>query len=31
MQKNIETSDNELMSLEDRIKEIQKQIQGLMK
>ena len=31
MKKNIETDDSELMKLEDRVKEIQKQIQELMK
>ena len=31
MKKNIETSDKDLMTLEDRVKEIQKQIQELMK
>ena len=31
MQQNIETNDNELKTLEDRVKEIQKQIQALMK
>ncbi len=31
MKKNLETNDNELMNLEDRVKEIQKQIQDLMK
>ena len=31
MKKKLETNDNELMNLEDRVKEIQKQIQELMK
>ena len=31
MKKNIETDDSELMKLEERVKEIQKQIQELMK
>ena len=31
MQQNMETNDNELKTLEDRVKEIQKQIQNLMK
>ena len=31
MKKNLETNDNDLMNLEDRVKEIQKQIQELMK
>ena len=31
MKKNIETNDEELKSLEDRVKELQKQIQGMMK
>ena len=31
MKKNLETNDNDLISLEDRVKEIQKQIQELMK
>ena len=31
MKKNIETDDSELMKLEDRVKEIQRQIQELMK
>ena len=31
MKKNIETDDSELMKLEDRVKEIQKQIKELMK
>ena len=31
MKKNLETNDNELINLEDRVKEIQKQIQELMK
>ena len=31
MKKNIETNDEELKSLEDRVKELQRQIQGMMK
>ena len=31
MKQNIDTEDNELKTLEDRVKEIQKQIQSLMK
>ena len=31
MKKNLETDDSELMNLEDRVKEIQRQIQELMK
>ena len=31
MQQNMDTNDNELRTLEDRVKDIQKQIQSLMK
>ena len=31
MQQNMDTNDNELRSLEDRVKEIQKHIQSMMK
>ena len=31
MKKNLETDDSELINLEDRVKEIQRQIQELMK